>query len=175
MTQGFISGAVAGSLMIWPIQHPVNPVTPVILYVILYMTDHHNKKHFLNLPKFTGGSEAFRKFIADNLSYPQEALEARIEGSVVVGYDISDEGSVINPHILKGLGYGCDEEAIRVIGLLSYEKVKNRGVRVRTTTKTTIHFKLPQSGFTISYSSSVKVEPEQKKDGPVTYEYTINF
>ena len=139
------------------------------------MADHHKKKHFLNLPKYIGGSEAFRKFIAENLRYPEAALEAKIEGSVVVGYDISDEGSVINPHILKGLGYGCDEEAMRVIGLLSYEKVKNRGVRVRTTTKTTIHFKIPQTGFTITYSSSEKNEPEQKKDGPVTYEYTINF
>jgi TonB family protein len=139
------------------------------------MPDHHNKKHFLNLPKYIGGSEAFRKFIAENLRYPEAAIEAKIEGSVIVEYDISDDGSVYNPHVIKGLGHGCDEEAIRVIGLLSYEKVKNRGVRLRTTTKTTIHFKLPQTGFTISYSSSVKKEPEQKKEGPVTYEYIINF
>jgi len=139
------------------------------------MTDHHNKKRFLNLPKYIGGSEAFRNFISENLRYPEAALEAKIEGAVIVEYDISDDGSVINPHVLKGLGYGCDEEAMRVIGLLKYEKVKNRGVRVRMTTKTTIHFKLPQAGFTISYSSSVKNEPEQKKDDPVTYEYTINL
>ena len=139
------------------------------------MPDHHKKKHFLNLPKYIGGSEAFRNFISENLRYPEAALESKIEGAVIVEYDISDDGSVYNPHVLKGLGYGCDEEAMRVIGLLKYEKVKNRGVRVRMTTKTTIHFKLPQTGFTINYSSSEKDEPGQKKDVPVTYEYTINF
>ena len=135
------------------------------------MADHHNKKRFLNLPKFIGGSDVFRKFIAENLRYPEPALEAKIEGSVIVEYDISDDGSVYNPHVLKGLGYGCDEEAIRVIGLLRFEKVKNRGVRVKLSTKTTIHFRLP--GMNISYSVPEKHEPEQKKDGPVTYEYTI--
>lgn len=163
MIPEFTSGAVAGfSILI------VNPV-------ILYMTDHHNKKRFLNLPKYIGGSEAFRKFITENLRYPQAALEAKTEGSVIVEYDISDDGSVINPHVLKGLGYGCDEEAMRVIGLLKYEKVKNRGVRVRMTTKTTLHFRLPQTGFTISYSSSENNEPKQKDKGSVTYEYTVRF
>jgi TonB family protein len=137
------------------------------------MADHHNKKRFLNLPKYIGGSEAFKKFIAENLRYPAAALEAKVEGSVIVEYDISDDGLVYNPHVLKGVGYGCDEEAARLIGLLRFEKVKNRGVRVKMTTKTTIHFRLP--GVNISYSISEKTKPEQKDSGPVTYEYTINL
>ena len=135
--------------------------------------EHHHKKRFLNLPKYPGGSAAFKKFIAENLRYPEVALEAKVEGSVIVEYDISDDGVVINPHVLKGLGYGCDEEAVRLIGLLRFEKVKNRGVRVKMTTKTTIHFRLP--GVSISYTVSQKNEPQQKKDGPVTYEYTIEL
>ena len=135
--------------------------------------EHHHKKRFLNLPRYPGGSESFKKFIAENLRYPDAALEAKIEGSVIVEYDISDDGLVYNPHILKGLGYGCDEEAVRLIGLHRFEKVKNRGVRVKMTTKTTIHFRLP--GVSISYSVPQKNEPEQKKDGPVTYEYTVRF
>jgi TonB family protein len=137
------------------------------------MTDHHKKKRFLNLPKYPGGSEAFKKFIAENLRYPEAASESKIEGSVIVGYDISDDGLVDNPHVLKGLGYGCDEEAVRVIGLLRFEKVKNRGMRVKMTTKTTIHFKLP--GISISYSVSSENKPEKDKDGPVIYEYTVRF
>jgi len=127
----------------------------------------------MNLPKYIGGSEAFREFIAENLHYPEAAHEAKIEGSVIVEYDISDDGSVYDPHVLKGLGYGCDEEAIRVIGMLRFEKVKNRGMRVKLTTKTTIHFRPP--GVTISYSVSNKNEPGRKNDDPVTYDYTINF
>ena len=137
------------------------------------MPDHHNKKRFLNLPKYIGGSEAFRKFIAENLRYPETALEAKIEGSVIVEYDISDDGLVYNPHVLKSLGFGCDEEALRLISLLRFEKVKNRGVRVRMTTKTTIHFRLP--GLNISYSVPEKHVPEKTDNGPVTYNYTINL
>lgn len=144
------------------------------------MPDHHNKKRFLNLPKYTGGSEAFKKFISVNLRYPEAAQEARVEGSVIVEFDIQDNGDVQHPRILKGIGHGCDEEAIRVVGMLRYEKVKNRGVRVRMTTKTTIHFKLP-AGMVINYTFSKKDEPskniktDQDIPGPVTYEYTISF
>lgn len=132
------------------------------------------------MPKYPGGSVAFKAFVTENLRYPKEALEANIEGSVMVGYDIHDTGEVSNPHILKGLGYGCDEEAMRVISLLKFEKVKNRGVRLKMTSKTTIHFKLP-AGIRISYSVAEKDKPAkitdttQDKPVPVTYEYTISF
>ena len=144
------------------------------------MPDHHKKKHFLNLPKYSGGSVAFREFIAANLRYPGAALEANVEGSVIVEYEIFDDGVVHNPRVLKGLGHGCDEEAMRVVEMLRFEKVKNRGVRVKMTTKTTINFKLP--GVRINYSVATKTEPEPKKEEPgqkgtgtVNYEYTINF
>jgi TonB family protein len=145
------------------------------------MSDHHKKRKFLNLPKYPGGSSAFKEFISQRLQYPAKALEARIEGSVIVEYDIGDNGIVEHPRILKGIGHGCDEEALRVVGLLEFEKVRNRGVRVRMTTKTTIHFRLPAGGFTISYSvaeekttpGAEQTKPEAPK--PVTYEYTITF
>jgi TonB family protein len=144
------------------------------------MPDHHNKKRFLNLPKYPGGNPAFREFISGNLRYPGAALEAGVEGTVMVEYDIPDNGVVANPRILKGIGHGCDEEALRVVGLLRYEKVKNRGVRVKMTTKTSINFRLPP-GVRISYTVTGKEEPDKIKDpaqdkpGPVSYEYTISF
>jgi protein TonB len=137
------------------------------------MKEHPKKKKFLNLPEYPGGSEAFKKFISENLRYPEAAMEARIEGSVVVEYVISDDGMVSDLRVLHGLGYGCDEEALRLIRLLKFGKVKNRGVRLKSTTKTTIHFRLP--GITISYSTPGVTVPEQKNDGPVNYEYTITF
>jgi TonB family protein len=142
------------------------------------MPDHHHKKSFVKLPKYDGGSEAFRAFIAENLRYPQAAIDANVEGTVIVEYEVFDNGVVHNPRILKGLGHGCDEEAIRVVELLRFEKAKNRGLRVKMTTKTNINFKLP--GVRINYSVAQKTEPEkenpgQKGDGPVIYEYTIQF
>ncbi len=142
------------------------------------MPDHHNKKRFLNLPKYPGGKEAFRKFITDNLVYPAAAIDAGVEGTVMVEFDIHDSGTVQHPRILKGIGHGCDEEALRVVGLLRYEKVKNRGVRVTITNKTNINFKLP--GIRITYNTAAVSEPPAQTDkstpaGPVVYEYTVTF
>lgn len=144
------------------------------------MPDHHNKKRFLNLPKYIGGSKAFKEFITENLRYPEAALEARVTGYVVVEYDIHDNGTVSNPRVLKGIGYGCDEEALRLVGMLQFEKVKNRGVRVKLTSKTTIHFRLPNVSvnFAVSYTMEQPkppAKPEQKPSEPVVYGYTIQL
>lgn len=133
----------------------------------------------LKLPVYPGGTKAFQDFITGNLRYPKEAEEANIEGSVIVGYDISDNGIVQNPHIIKGLGYGCDEEAIRVVGLLRYEKVKNKRVRVTLSTKTTIHFNLNR--LTLNYSitgTNKQANPgsgHETKSGGSGYTFTIDL
>ena len=144
------------------------------------MADHHNKKRFLNMPKYPGGSEAFREFISANLQYPQAALEANVGGTVIVEYDIHDNGVVQNPRVLKGIGYGCNEEALRIVGLLRFEKVKNRGLRVKLTTKTNINFILP--GIRLNYTFSGETDAKTQKDQPgqhdstpAVYEYTVTF
>jgi len=144
------------------------------------MADPHHKKQFLNLPKYPGGSKAFRLFIDENLRYPGEAAEAKITGSVIIGYDVLDNGTVQNAHVQKSLGYGCDEEALRVINLLRFEKVKNRGVRVKMATKTTINFRPPTNSinYTISYipaASKPAEKPEENKGKSESYSYTIKF
>ena len=89
-------------------------------------------KDFLELPKYPGGHKDFESFIYKNLKYPKAALEKGIEGVVFLHYDVDDNGKVSNIIIEKGVGYGCDEEAIRLVGLIKYPKIKNRGVRVKT-------------------------------------------
>jgi TonB family protein len=137
------------------------------------MPVHQHKKGFLKVPGYTGGSKTFKEFIASNLQYPKEAMEAGVEGGVVVEYEINDNGEVVSPRVLKGLGYGCDEEAIRLVRMLSFEKVKNRGVRVKVTTKVKIMFKLPT--VSINYFVPEKNVPQKKNSGSGSYEYTINF
>jgi TonB family protein len=143
------------------------------------MTEHHKTKKFLDLPRYGGGNEEFKKFIASNLRYPKAALEARIEGKVLVEYEIDDNGFVHNPRVVRSLGYGCDEEAVRIVGLLRFKKVKNRGVRVRVNTKTNIVFKLPRTSISYSITpdkKKLKDDSEKKSDkGPITYGYTINL
>jgi TonB family protein len=142
------------------------------------MNPHAKKYESLKMPVYPGGKKALHEFITKNVRYPKEAEDANIGGSVIVGYEITDNGIVQNPHIIKSLGYGCDEEAIRVIGLLRYEKVRNKRVRVKLTTKTTIHFNL--SKLSINYSVTGTKEPAKPEAGPgqdqnVNYTYTIDL
>jgi protein TonB len=100
-------------------------------------------KHFLKQPEYPGGPKAMSKFIYENLRYPKQALEAGKEGVVLVEYDINHEGLVMDTRVLQSVGYGCDEEAERVIRLLKFEVGKNRGIKVVFHKKTQIQFKKP--------------------------------
>ena len=110
------------------------------------MTNKSNmkEKKFINTAIYPGGKNAIQEFIKKNLSYPKEALNNQIEGNVIVKYKVNPLGSVINTFILKGIGYGCDKEAIRVVKKLKYPKHINKKIRVTTSKKITIKFRLPQ-------------------------------
>ena len=115
-------------------------------------------KHFIKKAEYPGGAEALKKFIKNNLRYPKEALMHRVEGSVFLRYEVNEEGKVHSISVINGLGYGCDKEAIRIIGLLKYPPVKNRGFKVNTKFRITIHFKLPPAApIKINYIYTKKI------------------
>ncbi len=66
-------------------------------------------------PEFPGGMSALTNYMKANVNYPPEAQKAGIKGRVFVSFIVETDGSRTAITILKGLGYGCDEEAIRVI------------------------------------------------------------
>ena len=95
------------------------------------------------MPSFRGGQQKLFEFIGNNVVYPQEAKEAGIEGQVFVEFYIEKDGSVTDGKVLKGIGYGCDEEALRVIGLMpKWYPGKQRGKAVRVRYTLPINFKL---------------------------------
>ena len=65
--------------------------------------------------EFPGGPEALVQFVNDQLSYSTDARESGVEGTVVVRFDVMEDGSLQNIQIVKGLGYGLNQEAIRVV------------------------------------------------------------
>ncbi len=75
--------------------------------------------------------EAYLKFISDNIVYPEQALINKVEGLVYVAYTVNNIGEIVDIVIEKGIGYGCDEEAIRVIRLMKYSAARNRGVKMK--------------------------------------------
>lgn len=87
-------------------------------------------------PHFLGGEQKLLEFIAENVNYPQEAIDEAIQGRVFVNFIVEPDGGVSNAKVLRGIGYGCDEEAIRVIESLSTWKPgrrRDREVRVAMT------------------------------------------
>ena len=94
-------------------------------------------------PSFRGGEQKMFEFIQNNVVYPQEAKDAGVEGKVFVEFYIEKDGTVCDAKVLRGIGYGCDEEALRVIGLMpKWFPGKSRGHAVRVRYTLPINFKL---------------------------------
>ncbi len=84
-------------------------------------------------------------FIKGNMQYPQKALDARISGTVAVVIDIDESGFVKKGRIKKSVGFGCDEEAVRLCKLLKFSTAAKRKSRKTTFHRTiNIHFRLKE-------------------------------
>lgn len=95
------------------------------------------------MPEFPGGEDSLRIFIRRTIKYPDLARESSVEGTVYINFIIEKDGSVSNPKILRGIGSGCDEEAIRVIKLMpKWIPGKQYGKTVRVQYNLPIKFKL---------------------------------
>ena len=69
-------------------------------------------------PQFPGGIDAMYKFLQDNICYPRLALENNITGKVYVTFVVEKDGSITNPRLLRDIGGGCGQEAIRVVKMM---------------------------------------------------------
>ena len=115
------------------------------------------------------------KFLEENLRYPPEALDKKIEGEVEVIFVVNGLGKVIEAKVTKGIGYGCDEEALRLVGSLVFEKVYNRGLNTRTNRSLKIRFRLPKPKKTTVNYQIVKDTPPNVKPTSNTYTITIKL
>jgi protein TonB len=94
-------------------------------------------------PEFPGGLEALSKFIADNIKYPQLAKENNITGRVFVSFVVEKDGRVGQVKILRDIGGGCGNEAVRVVKLMPrWKPGKQRGKAVRTQFNLPVNFDL---------------------------------
>jgi protein TonB len=79
------------------------------------------------MPEPVGGWEAFFKTLQKHMKYPRKAEREQISGKVFVEFTVNATGAIERISILKGIGYGCDEEAQRVIALTKWNPGKQRG------------------------------------------------
>lgn len=66
-------------------------------------------------PTFPGGSVKLKDYIQQNLRYPEVALTNKVQGKVLVSFIVTDEGGIQDVNVLKGPGYGIDQEAVRLV------------------------------------------------------------
>lgn len=67
------------------------------------------------MPEFPGGSDNVRRYLSENIRYPEEASEMGISGRVLVSFTLDREGQVIDPKIIRSVDRSCDQEALRIV------------------------------------------------------------
>jgi protein TonB len=94
-------------------------------------------------PEFNGGMAALGQYLGKNLRYPAAAQRANVSGRVFVSFVVNTDGSIQDVSVLKGLGFGTDEEAIRVIKAMpKWRPGKQSGRPVRVKYNLPINFTL---------------------------------
>jgi protein TonB len=94
-------------------------------------------------PEFPGGIEKFYSYLGKNIRYPAVARENNVQGKVFVGFVVEKDGSLTDIKVIRGIGSGCDEEAVRVLRASPHWKpgIQN-GRPVRTQYNVPISFTL---------------------------------
>jgi len=95
------------------------------------------------MPSYVGGEEALYKYLADNIKYPQVARETNISGTVVVQFVVETDGSITQVTLLKDIGGGCGDEAIRVVKAMPrWNPGKQNGTAARVQYQLPVKFSL---------------------------------
>ena len=96
-------------------------------------------------PVFEGGMDAFYNYVGEETKYPAQAQQMGVEGHVFVQFVIEKDGSLSNVRVIKGIGAGCDREAVRVVqNARAFKPGKQRGKPVRVRMVMPITFKLKE-------------------------------
>lgn len=84
------------------------------------------------MPSFPGGDQELLKFMAENTKYPPLARENGLQGIVVITFMVDERGRIDKVSVLRGIGGGCDEEAVRVVKAMPrWTPGRQRGMPVR--------------------------------------------
>lgn len=95
------------------------------------------------MPEFRGGIPALRQYLGKNINYPSQAVEDGIQGQVVVEFTVCEDGRLCNEKVVRSIGGGCDQEALRVIRAMpSWKPGKKDGKAVKVYYRQPITFML---------------------------------
>jgi len=94
-------------------------------------------------PIYQGGEKALLKYLHDNIKYPAIARESCIEGTVYVEFVIGKDGAITGANIKRGIGGGCNEEALKLVKAMpKWKPGRYEGKAVKVKYTLPIKFKL---------------------------------
>ena len=131
LLEGEVMAPVSDSLKIFVFEPKEDPDRPGVYVIVEQM------------PEFPGGDKGYYQYIADNIKYPAKAREKGIKGLVYVNFIVEPDGSVSNIKVLRGIGGGCDEEAVRLVeSMPKFKPGMQDGEAVRVSYTVPIFFRL---------------------------------
>jgi TonB family protein len=148
---------------------PASPVSDLATAIEIPLTDGNSNSGTIpqkdtlftvveELPTFVGGQEALIDYIVKNITYPPDARSKGIQGTVYVSFTVAKTGKVMDAKILRGIGGGCDEEALRIVtGMPDWNPGKDKGKPVN------VIFNLPIR-FTLSNDTNKDTETDVGAD-----------
>ena len=109
--------------------------------------------------QYPGGHTKMIEFVGKNLKYPDEARKNGVEGTVIVVFKIGQKGKVSDAKVVQSIGYGCDEEAVRVVSNMPNWEIKNKvSDDFKCEMKLPIKFKLQDKDGSEKHIKEVKVQ-----------------
>ena len=95
------------------------------------------------MPEFPGGESALKSYLATLIKYPENAKELGIQGVVYINFVVEKDGSITEVKVLRGIGGGCDEEALKVVmGMPKWNPGRQQGTLVRVSFNLPVRFTL---------------------------------
>jgi TonB family protein len=164
----------------------MQPVSAVSSPVYLLSADSIPKETLFRvveeMPSFPGGQGKLMEFLGTNIKYPKLAKDNNVEGMVVASFIVQKDGSITDLKLIKGIGAGCDEETIRVLGLMpKWEPGKQKGKTVAVQFNLPIRYKIDQeikespAQYTPSSSTPLSEQPPLPPAPPMIEEVPIQI
>ncbi|MBK5278244.1 MAG: TonB family protein [Bacteroidia bacterium] len=92
----------------------VSQLSEVVVMGYGFVRD-ENETPIIKLAEPLGGKKAYNNYLKSNLRYPSQALENKVKGKATIGFIVGTDGSLRDFSVVKSLGYGCDDEVIRLV------------------------------------------------------------
>jgi len=115
-----------------------------VVWKLAKQPDNLNKTRLYLHPDVQAGSADIKTFLRKNIGYPKPAIEKEVQGFVFIGCIVTEKGKIEDPSVLQGIGFGCDEEALRVVTLLpALIPARQKGKSVKSLCAIPVEFVLP--------------------------------